>query len=99
MENSDMYSYSGFIIKFEDKSSEVLVRNKITLNNSMLETAIYHQVVDGERLDQISYKYYGNNKYWWVLADVNDLADDLINPFQLQEGLKLIIPKLEMLGL
>ena len=34
----------------------------------------YVQTKPFERLDKISYKYYGNADYWWIIALVNNLG-------------------------
>jgi hypothetical protein len=44
----------------------------------------------GERLDHISYHYFGDAAFWRLLATFNDLAD----PLHLAEGLVLRIPPL-----
>lgn len=30
-----------------------------------------HQVTDGETIDGLAYKYYGNAAYWWCIMDAN----------------------------
>lgn len=40
------------------------------------------------RLDLISYKYYGNTDYWWVIA----IANDIYFPFDVKVGDVLVIP-------
>ena len=90
MEN--LYQKTGIIISYKDDKEVALYRNKIATRPSNADKI--HTIIDGERLDTIAYKYYGNSKYWWVLADVNDVNDTLINPFILTPGTKLIIPSL-----
>jgi len=40
---------------------------------------VYHEItiLDKDRLDLISYKYYGVEEYWWIIA----LANDIFDPF------------------
>ena len=84
----------GAIITYEDGTSSA-VRAKISNVILVNQVPKSHVVVEGQRLDQISYKYYGSNKFWWIIADVNDIADNLINPFSdLVPGTKLIIPSI-----
>lgn len=52
---------------------------------------VTHETVD--RLDIVSYKYYGVPMYWWVLG----IANDIINPFDLPLGTVLRIPPLSSL--
>lgn len=32
-----------------------------------------HTFVSGERLDQLSFKFYGDDQYWWVIALTNNI--------------------------
>lgn len=47
-----------------------------------------HEVLQGETLLTISLRYYRNHSSWVNIF----LANDLINPFELEMGSKLIIP-------
>ena len=47
-----------------------------------------HEVIDGDRLDTIAFKYYGNSRLWYIIADANEIT----NPFEIEVGSKLIIP-------
>lgn len=38
-----------------------------------------HTYVSGERLDHISYKYYKNSEYWWLIAEYNPVIVDFTN--------------------
>lgn len=85
----------GLIIEFDDKEQNMF-RNKLNQNNARNNDI--HTVIEDERLEQISYKYYGNSKLWWVIADFNDIDDSLINPFEdLVPGTKLLIPDIDQL--
>ncbi len=57
----------------------------------------YHVVINGDRLDKLAYSYYNNvvedsSKYWWVIADANDI----FNPLDLSDfiGREILIPDL-----
>lgn len=54
---------------------------------------IFHVVQLGEqgRLDRIAAKYYGEGKYWWIIA----YANNFIDPFIVQEGDLLRIPPMD----
>lgn len=52
------------------------------------ESVRMHQVVGGDRLDQIAAQVYGDPAYWRVIAMYNDLAD----PLRLTPGEVLRIP-------
>jgi|TARA_R110001606_G_scaffold366362_2_gene521500 phage tail protein X len=50
---------------------------------------IYIISIQGDRLDNLSYKYYGDSRYWWILARANHLGKgDLSIPI----GKQLRIP-------
>jgi nucleoid-associated protein YgaU len=51
-------------------------------------SVIVHKVEVGQTLDIVSYTYYDNSEYWWVIAMVNSI----INPFCIPPGTELIIP-------
>ena len=48
-----------------------------------------HTLAAGERLDQLSYKYYNDASYWWVIAAASRIGWGL----QVPEGTMIIIPK------
>lgn len=93
----NLYSDYGYLINYvtDDASSEVSLQRRKNPYINKSNTDKLHLVIEGERLDTISYKYYGNSKYWWVLADSNDISDNMINPFVLTSGSTLIIPSLD----
>lgn len=49
---------------------------------------VEHYVSDGERLDLIAAKYYGESEYYWVVCVANEIRD----PFSIQPGDRLLIP-------
>lgn len=55
---------------------------------------LYHEVSSGERgkLDIIAYRYYGNVRFWWVIAQANRV----INPLRLEPGTQLRIPPIDV---
>ncbi len=50
-----------------------------------------HTVKEGDRLDLLAYKYYGDPKRWWLISDANQ---DTFFPTDLlkEPGKKIIIP-------
>lgn len=48
----------------------------------------YHEIVGGERLDDIATQHYGAPSYWRLIAQFNGIAD----PFALPAGMVLVIP-------
>ena len=51
---------------------------------------VNHTVQPNDTLDTIALKYYSNPLFWWIIADVNNI----LNPFELREGMTLKIPYL-----
>ncbi|HRT64762.1 MAG TPA: hypothetical protein P5540_08020 [Candidatus Hydrogenedentes bacterium] len=51
----------------------------------------FHTVTDGERLDIIARRYFGDAKLWWIICDYNDL----FLPLDLDPGTVLRIPSVE----
>jgi hypothetical protein len=41
-------------------------------------TYSYKIVVEGDRLDLMAYDYYGDSRYWWILADLNPQIDSVL---------------------
>jgi len=57
---------------------------------------VYHVVKSNEenRLDLISYRYYGTSKYWWVIALVNELYDPF---FDVKAGKMIRVPSMDFI--
>jgi hypothetical protein len=51
---------------------------------------IYVLTDSTDRLDQLSYKYYGTVKYWWIIAHANKISK---GSMALDPGLKIFIPR------
>lgn len=47
-----------------------------------------HEVSEEERLDQIAYRYYGDGRYWWIIASASNIGWWL----QVPPGTRIIIP-------
>lgn len=54
------------------------------------ETDIYVITVIGDRLDSISYNYYGTPNYWWIIAAANGVG---LGTTTLEGGIQLRIPQ------
>lgn len=50
----------------------------------------FYITVVGDRLDVLSYKFYGTPELWWYIA----IANGLRNAFELEPGTKILIPKI-----
>lgn len=61
------------------------IRNKFDFN---LEEADYYTVVQGDTIDGIAFKFYGNAQLYWAILDSNNLMSEL----DLEPGMTLVIP-------
>ena len=59
-------------------------------DNPGITTWIEHIYEQGERLDQISFKYYNRPDFWWVIPEYNQSIEDFNN---IQPGTVLRIPR------
>jgi len=50
---------------------------------------INHEVVNGDTLDFLAYKYLYNPNYWWVILDCNS---QFFSPWEIKPGTILRIP-------
>ena len=69
------------------------VRNTLTfreIDREIPDGSILHTVTETDRIDNISYQYYGTPDYWWYITDKNPGVD----PLDLPVGKQLLIPPL-----
>ncbi len=64
--------YKDAKIKISDNKDRYF---KPTLYPSIPErdTDVIHNVVQGERLDLLAHRYYGDVNYWWIISKANGL--------------------------
>jgi len=77
-------------ININDRSTDFpLTLKNIKFSNDDIQ--FFYNVDDREegRLDLISFKVYGNSRYWWVIAIANQIEDALLRPIR---GESLRIP-------
>ena len=94
LNKNNLYS-NAIVIEDLEEGNSLLLRDNVELKkNTKID---YHIVKDYDRIDLIAYKYYKNivpdsSKYWWLIADVNNI----LNPLDLSDliGVRLIIPNL-----
>lgn len=53
--------------------------------------AYYYQPMDNEPWDLIAFKFYGDEELWYIIADVNGVADPFVFPKSTE---RLAIPEL-----
>lgn len=74
----------SFVIKYPD--GDISLERNIP---SIPSDHIIHTVLEGETIQNIAFRYYGDSGMWGVIADANDI----LNPFEdLHADMELIIP-------
>lgn len=76
---------TGYIISYK-QGDQSLERFKLSYKAG--DSDKMHTTTDFDTLWNISFDYYGTSKFWWVIADVNNIMD----PFELTVGNNLLIP-------
>ena len=81
-----MGRYDDILLKINKKGQRVLVPTIYpTIPISDNDQFVYPQ--DGDRLDNLAYKYYNDASLWWVIAQANELGKGrtILNPnFQIR---------------
>lgn len=68
-----------------------IVRNTLTfreIDRTIPAGSILHTVTETDRIDNLSYQYYGTPDYWWYILDKNPGVD----PLGLPVGKQIWIP-------
>lgn len=74
--------------KVNDKGKQVYESLKLPVVAEQ-ENDVYIITNSMDRLDSLSYKYYGNARYWWVIALANNLGKGTM---MVEGGVQLRIP-------
>lgn len=74
-----------------DRNGTLLFKNRERFTFGM-KNAVIHRFVEGDSLDGLAYKYYGNTQLWWAILDCNPKYRCEID---IPYGAELIIPALE----
>jgi hypothetical protein len=69
---------------------KLVYRSKFYKPIPLKDDDIYIVTQDGDRLDSISHQFYGDSRFWWVIAAVNNIHTA---PLGIEPGLVLRIPK------
>lgn len=82
--------------RYENNRTNSLFKNKRTYNTILYPTIeksytdIYVIPNETDRLDLLAYKYYGDVRYWWIIAQANNLGKGSLYT---TPGERLRIPK------
>lgn len=79
--------------RIEDTSGDTYIESYESINIPHREDDQYYIVTAAEedRLDLVSYKFYSNPLYWWIIAEASDIIDPEVVPI----GTLLRIPSLQ----
>ena len=83
----DLYS-AGYALKYSngDYSLERPIPIPIYSDSDQI-----HTVMDGETLQSIAYRYYGDSGFWYQIAEANQIVNPISNE-EFYIGRRLIIP-------
>ena len=79
----------GFVVNLQD-DQQILKRTKLEYN-PLVSRDKTHIVKESENIWDLAFKYYGNSKLWYIIADCNSI----FNPFELTINSTVIIPDLD----
>jgi len=82
---------NGYVIELPDGRS-LLKRDKPSYN-PLANKDRTHIITEGDKPWILAYRFYGDDKRWHAIMDVNKIY----NPFDLPIGLEIIIPDLDVL--
>lgn len=77
----------GFGSQFGTSEAITILRDGIRTGELQYEE---YSIRDGERLDTLAGKYYGDGRLWWVLSAVSNIGWGL----QVPPGTKILVPRL-----
>ena len=86
---ANIYS-EGFIINYNEGDSSL---ERIPFEYEATSDDSLYTIKQDDTLITIANKFYGNGRYWFIIADINEI----INPFDLEVGTNLIIPSKKVL--
>lgn len=90
--NQDNPFVTGFVMLYNEGDSSL---ERIPLKYTPSPNDKLHKVTRWDNLSDLSFDYYGSSKWWWVIADVNNVFD----PFNLTSNESIIIPDLDLIKL
>lgn len=84
----DINSGTNLVVTYED-NTRVLI-NTLTIRPNIASGDTYHVVGQQDTLENLANYYYDDPGKWYIIAAKNGI----INPFELELGKQLIIPRL-----
>lgn len=83
---SNVYTYEEDWVK---RGGRVTAFNIRTLEKIDTTDALKHTWVEGDRLDILAHRYYGDTQYWWFILDANP---KYMEESEIRNGDVLLIP-------
>ena len=87
-----MPNLSEYKEKYVDTETGKIISTIAIFDNIKVGLYDIHIVNVADRIDILSYSYYGDSSLWWIIALVNDLYDPILD---LKPRKKIIIPRLK----
>lgn len=78
---------NGYAVDLGD--GDVILERYPLQPNLLTHINTIHKVLDGETVQNIAFRYYGDSGYWMLICDANSMYDPLSD---LKVGMELIIP-------
>jgi hypothetical protein len=94
LRKNNLYA-NGELITFEEDGEQILVRELYETEGTLTDD--YHTVSEGDTLYGLAWEFYKKkikdpSKYWWLIADANNIT----NPLDLTDwlGQDILIPNI-----
>lgn len=84
-----MKSRYDYTKKVKSDKGKTVTSSMSLVNIEPKDTDIYIITNATDRLDTLAYKYYGNVRYWWIIAMVNNINNGTM---ALPPNTRLLIP-------
>lgn len=68
----------GITKQLQTQTGQRRLETTILQNVPVTNQDVFIQITSPERLDQLSYKFYGNAEDWWIIATANGLGKGTI---------------------
>lgn len=87
------YDTKRRIVNKDGETSIRFIRKRDLYFDDTASTVHVVKPIEAYRPDLIAYKYYGHSRYSWIILAANNLP----LPYQLEAGMKIIIPGISQL--
>lgn len=85
--------YKNLEIQIDESGREYFpLRKPLNIDDFNFQDFFNYTTLDDDNMPLIAYNHWGegNTQYWWVIADLNKILD----PYNMQTGINLVIPSL-----